>query len=176
MNFAELMDKVFGADWLGNFVQILLGVFTIYLSHKTSKLKIDVCGFNSSAESTNESIAEMTNTIVDLKNQNILITDALVKLADIVASGFLDSRGITKDTKISIGTTLNDLKQIGVDVKSIKDKVTQAIKSDGLSVEEVNEIRDEVENFAKETIQTANDIKQKSDEIYNEILNNANKN
>ena len=175
MNFAELMDNIFGADWLGTFVQILLGVFSVYLSHKMSKLKIDVVGFDSKSESTNKQIAEMVNTIKDLKEQNILLSDAVVKLADITASGFLDSRGITKDTKVAIGSTLNELKQIGVDAVAIKDKINQAIKADGLTAEEVNEIRDEVEGFAKNATQLATDIKQQSDEIYNEIIN-ANKN
>lgn len=172
MNFSELMNKIFGADWLGTFVQILLGLFSVYLSHTTSKLKLNVSGFVAVSENTDTKIAEMTTTIADLKNQNAIITEALVKLADITASGFLDSRGITKDTKVGIGSTLSQLKQIGVDASAIKDKVANAVKSDGPTAEEVNEIRDEVENFATNVKQTTSDIKQKSDEIYNEILNN----
>ena len=172
MNFSELMNKIFGADWLGTFVQVLLGLFSVYLSHTTSKLKLNVSGFTAVSENTDTKIAEMANTIIDLKNQNAIITEALVKLADITASGFLDSRGITKDTKADIGSTLSQLKQIGVDALAIKDKVANAVKSDGLTAEEVNEIRDEVENFATNVKQTTSDIKQKSDEIYNEILNN----
>ena len=163
MNFSELMNNILGAEWVANLVQIVLGVFSLYLSNKLAKLK-------STTDEFEKEVKDIVGKVSNVYQQNATVINALTKLGEIVATGFLDSRGVTAQSKAVIGNILTQLKEAGVDITHIKNTVENALSDGKLTVEEVNTIKDEILEFAKESTQSAKDIVQQSQDIYNEIL------
>lgn len=183
MNFNEIMDLIFGAEWLGTLTQILSGTAMVAISALYAKLKNKLINSENSYAKTignmldknieiNNKLTEQTELNKELKEQQAVTADAVVNLANIVAMGFLDSKGVTADTKLAIGQALGKLQAVGVDLDKVKGTVDHASEKAKVAVEVVNEIREASEKIIEDSTKVSEGITETSLNIYNEILDN----
>ena len=183
MSFNEIMDLIFGADWLGTLTQILSGGVMVIISALYAKLKNKLINSeNNNAKiigemldkniAINNELAEQKELNKELQDKQTVTTDAVVNLANIVAMGFLDSKGVTSETKLAISQTLGKLQMVGVDLDKVKNTVDHAAETSKIAVEVVNEIKEASEKVIENSTKVSEGITETSLDIYNEILNN----
>ena len=183
MNFNELMDLIFGADWLGTLTQILSGTVMVVISALYAKLKNKLINSENNYAKTigsmldenikiNNELSEQKLLNKELQNKQTQTTDAVVNLANIVALGFLDSKGVTAETKLAISKALGSLQDVGVDLDKVKGTVEHATETTKIAVEVVNEIREASEKVIENSTKVSEGITETSLDIYNEILDN----
>ena len=183
MNFGDLMNNIFGAEWLGTFTQILSGIVMIVLSALFAKLKTKLINSENKSAKTiggfleenvkiNNKLDSVEQLTKEQKEQNQLTTDAVVDLCNIVCLGFLDSKSVNAETKLAISKVLGNLQAVGVDVNKINETVQHATEAASLTVEKVNEIKEHVEKVVETSTEAAEGIKEASLDVYNQILAN----
>ena len=126
-------------------------------------------------------IASIFISIINVKAENAELkeevkttSDSVCKLINIVSLAFLDSKGVSGETKLAISKVIGEIETTGVDLNKINKTVESATKVAETTVEAVNKIHDQVEEHIEDSIEVAEGIKETSLDIYNTILKNAN--
>lgn len=185
MGFNELMNTLFGADWLGTLVQILSSVSLIWITKIFSNVKIRL--LNSENSNTqmvgklldqnikvNEDILKVREENAELKEEVKATSDSISKLINIVALSFLDSKGVSSETKLAISKVIGEIEATGVNLDQINKTVNSATKAASIAVSTVNKMKDEIDTAVETSIQASEGIKEASLELYNTILSESN--
>lgn len=185
MSFSEFMNGVFGADWLGNVIQILSSIALIWITKIYSNIKIkllnsdnkyakDIGNLLDNNIQINTELLNVKAENAELKEEVKTTSDSVCKLINIVSLAFLDSKGVSSETKLAISKVIGEIEATGVDLNKINKTVESATKVAETTVEAVNKIHDQVEEHIEDSIEVAEGIKETSLDIYNTILDNAN--
>lgn len=174
MDFIQLLESIFGTTWMSSILQVLSGIVLILISRTAAKLKTKLINSNNTSAKNSADVLDKFNFIkeqtAEQKKQQEATTDAVSTLVNVFAMAFLDSKGISAETKIQISKAIGSLQSVGINTEGIQKAAEKATEKTEQSVEQVNAIIDDTENLIKETKEEAKGIVQKTVDLYNSIL------
>lgn len=188
MSFSDIIQSILGffkEDW----VQTIVGIFytgggaaviTTYLKLR-NKYKGVVNNTSADTSKINNNVGKIAHEQEAIKKDQEeiqkelkVLTQAITALGNIISSVFVDSKAVTRDTKISISKSIAKLEQIGLDMEVTSD-VKKAIEAANIVAKEVvDEIIEEHKTSAQEEQSIAEGTEEKAYEVYNKILEEYN--
>jgi hypothetical protein len=182
MDFGEMIQSILGNPTFKTImdtVALIGSVIAVFL-HKSSNTKfkttdVSVTTNTIEVKKLQTEISELKTTNNQLKKQNQVmseemeqIIEGLSALGNIISTAFMGSKAISENAKLNMCQYVSKLKDLGFDVKEVVKEVTET------TVEIVNEIKEIIEQESKENTEKAEDTKQQSLDLYNQILNESN--
>lgn len=182
MSFGEMIQSILGNPTFKTIMDTvaLIGSIIAVLLHKSSNTKfkttdVSVTTNTKEVKKLQTEIVELKTTNNQLKKQNQVMTEEMEQiiegisaLGNIISTAFMGSKAISENAKLNMCQYVSKLKDLGFDVKEGVKEVAET------AVEVVNEIKEIIEQESKENTEKAEDTKQQSLDLYNQILNESN--
>lgn len=188
MSFSDIINSIFSfmkEDWVRNIFSILYAgggatILTTYLKLKNKYKNVnDVTSTNTSTINTNiQSISTKQEVLEKGQQQNhediVMLTQAITALGNIISSVFVDSKAVSKDTKISISKSIAKLEELGLNMQVAGNVIKAVNTASQIAKEVVDEILEEQQVVAQEEQSKAEGTEEKAYDIYNKILEDYN--
>lgn len=182
MSFNDLMNNIFGAEWLGTLTQIASGIFMVFLTKIWSNAKNKLINSeNVFANSLGSVLSKLAiqDTILtenkietkESKEKIETLTNSVSSLANILSMAFLDSPAISSETKIAISNQLSNLQKSGMDLAPVQKVIDGVTKKAELGVEVVKEIKEEKKIIIEQTKKSAEEIDEKAKALLDSFKN-----
>lgn len=178
MNFGEMIQSILGNptfETIMSAVATVGSVIAVFL-HKSSNTKfkttdVSVATNTKEVKKLQTEVVELKATNNQLKKQNQVMAEEMKQviegisaLGNIIATAFMGSKAISENAKLDMCKYVSQLGELGFNVKEVVKEITET------AVEVVNELKDVIEQESKESSEKAEDTKQQSLDLYNQIL------
>lgn len=180
MSISDFLDQYLGADWIVTVIQTVVGIITLVVTNtvakvnkRTKEITADVGGVSSIVSTTITKVTgiveNMVGDVTDIKSQIQSTNEALVLLANIISTGFVDTKGVSKPAKEAILKTIQELAILG---EMSKEKYKEIMgRVNDTVLDEMDEALKEVAEVTEKTEQEATETDNKAMELYNTINN-----
>lgn len=181
MSFSDIINNIFGNDWVQALVNIFgtaaMGVIVglwVKLKNKLMERDDNSGKVIKKVEGCFEDVYKLTKELVkcnkELQDQNAKLLEGLSAVGNVVSIAFLNTKAIDAETKIKISDAVSVLSKLGVDVQAAKAVVESLNTAAEIAVATVEEIKENQQIVANESSEQAADTEAKSYDLYNQIL------
>lgn len=182
MDFTEILNNFFGSDWMSSIMTILQSFVLVIVSFLSTKIKAKVNDVTTKYSDNLHKLLEKNNVTTDtLKNATAVLDklnletinakqtiDVVIQVVGLLA---LDSKSIPANTKLTISKLLGSLEQNKDAVQNVEKVIEESKQIESIPVEQVEEIKHEVEVAAENSNQINQGIAEQTISVYNEIIN-----